>query len=243
MNDIKIFENKEFGKVRTVIIDNEIWFVGRDIAEALGYSRPNEAISTHCRCTLKHRIGVETGKKADGSPILQEVEMLVIPERDVYRLIMRSKLPSAERFEEWVVGEVLPSIRKTGSYSLNIPKTLPEALRAFADEVEAHEKTKAALAIAAPKAEFYDTVASSESLTSFADTAKLLDKGIGRNKLMKLLREKKILQKDNIPYQTYVDRGYFKVVESCYMANENKVVSYTTYVKQKGIDYIRKLLV
>ena len=235
MNEIKIFENKEFGKVRTIIIDGELWFIGKDVTELLGYTNASKALSDNCRWVTRGYIPHPQGKGT--------LEVNIIPERDLYRLIMRSKLPSAERFEEWVVGEVLPSIRKTGSYSLNIPKTLPEALRAFADEVEAHEKTKAALAIAAPKAEFYDTVASSESLTSFADTAKLLDKGIGRNKLMKLLREKKILQKDNIPYQSYVDRGYFKVVESCYMANENKVVSYTTYVKQKGIDYIRKLLV
>lgn len=235
MNEIKIFENKEFGKVRTIIIDGELWFVGKDVTELLGYTNASKALSDNCKWVTRGYIPHPHGKGT--------LEVNIIPERDLYRLIMRSKLPSAERFEEWVVGEVLPSIRKTGSYSLNIPKTLPEALRAFADEVEAHEKTKAALAIAAPKAEFYDTVASSESLTSFADTAKLLDKGIGCNKLMKLLREKKILQKDNIPYQSYVDRGYFKVVESCYMANENKVVSYTTYVKQKGIDYIRKLLV
>lgn len=252
MNELKIFENPDFGQIRMVMIENEPYFVGKDVAEMLGYSRPNEAISTHCRCTLKHRIGVETGKKADGSPILQEVEMLVIPERDVYRLIMRSKLPSAEKFEEWVVSEVLPSIRKTGGYSLNIPKNLPEALRAYAAEIEAHEKTKTALAkkekkiaLDAPKVDFYDSVANSESLLTFEKVAKLIaKKGLGRNKLIGWLRDLKLLRKTdsgNVPYQQYVNKGYFKLVESTRVINGYERVFTTTYVTQKGLDYILKL--
>jgi anti-repressor protein len=116
------------------------------------------------------------------------------------------------------------------------------AARAWADELEKKQLAEAKVAELAPKAEFYDTVADSESLMSMADTCKILDMGIGRNKLFALLREKKILQKDNIPYQQYVTAGYFKVVEGKYKVNENAVVTKTTYVKQKGIDYIRKLL-
>lgn len=116
------------------------------------------------------------------------------------------------------------------------------AARAWADELEKKQLAEAKVAELAPKADFYDTVADSGSLMSMADTCKILDMGIGRNKLFALLREKKILQKDNIPYQQYVTAGYFKVVEGKYEVNENVVVTKTTYVKQKGIEYIRKLL-
>lgn len=116
------------------------------------------------------------------------------------------------------------------------------AARAWADEVEKKQLAEAQVKELQPKADFYDAVADSETLFSMADTAKVLDMGIGRNKLFRFLRDKGILQSDNIPYQRMVDAGYFKVVEGKYDVNENVVVTKTTYVKQKGIDYIRKLL-
>ena len=226
-NKIQIFNNEEFGEVRTLNEDGKIYFVASDIAKRLGYMKPANAISAHCRYTLKRSIPHPQGKGT--------LDVNVIPESDVYRLITHSKLPAAERFEKWVFDEVLPSIRKTGSYSLEIPKDYPSALRALADQCELNRLMK-------PKADFYDTVASTESLLSMNDTAKILNMGVGRNKLFKLLRDKKILMKDNMPYQRYVDAGYFKVVESYYMAGDNSVVSKTTYVRQRGVDYIRKLL-
>lgn len=118
-----------------------------------------------------------------------------------------------------------------------------EAARAWANEYEAKQKALAENAIMKPKADFYDTVVSTESLLSMSDTAKLINKkGVGRNNLYKILKARKILMADNIPYQQYIERGYFKVVESYYMAGDNKVITKTTYVKQKGVDYIRKLL-
>lgn len=116
-----------------------------------------------------------------------------------------------------------------------IPQTYAEALQLAADQAKE-------LLLAKPKVDFYDTVASSDSLLSMADVAKVLDKGIGRNRLFKLLRSRGILQSNNVPYQRFVDAGYFKVVESSYMAGDNAIVSTVTYVKQKGVDYIRKLL-
>lgn len=226
-NKIQIFNNEEFGEVRTLNEDGKIYFVASDIAKRLGYMKPANAISAHCRYTLKRSIPHPQGKGT--------LDVNVIPEGDVYRLITHSKLPTAERFEKWVFDEVLPSIRKTGSYSLEIPKDYPSALRALADQCELNRLMK-------PKADFYDTVASTDSLLSMNDTAKILNMGIGRNRLFKLLRDKNILMKDNMPYQRYVDAGYFKVVESYYMAGDNSVVSKTTYVRQRGVDYIRKLL-
>jgi Rha family phage regulatory protein len=116
------------------------------------------------------------------------------------------------------------------------------AARAWADAMEQKQLAESKVKELAPKGEFYDAVADSESLMSMADTCKILDMGIGRNKLFAFLRDKGVLQKDNMPYQRFVDAGYFKVVEGKYNVNDNVVISKTTYVKQKGIDYIRKLL-
>lgn len=110
MDKIKYFENKEFGKIRIVEIDGRPYFVASDIAKSLGYVRPADAISQHCRYTVKHRIPHPQSKT-------KTLEVNVIPEGDIYRLITKSELESAERFESWVFDEVLPSIRKYGIYA------------------------------------------------------------------------------------------------------------------------------
>ena len=111
MNELKVFDSPEFGQVRTVEVNGKPYFVASDVARALGYKRPNDAVSAHCKGTLKRRIGVQTGVKADGSPAMQEIEMLVIPEGDIYRLVIKSQLPTAEKFESWIFDEVVPTIR------------------------------------------------------------------------------------------------------------------------------------
>lgn len=105
MNDLKIFNNAEFGQIRTVEINGKIYFVGKDIANALGYSNPRDAIARHCKGVVKHDSFKEGGQ-----------EVALIPEGDMYRLITHSKLESAERFESWVFDEVLPAIRQHGYY-------------------------------------------------------------------------------------------------------------------------------
>lgn len=112
MNDIMIFNNEEFGEIRTVEIDGKPYFVANDVAKALGYKRTADAVTAHCKGSVKHRYLTEGG----------EQEVKIIPEGDVYRLIIRSQLPTAEKFEKWVFDEVLPSIRKTGGY--RIPHTV-----------------------------------------------------------------------------------------------------------------------
>lgn len=113
--------------VRTLMIDGEPWFVAKDVAEVLGYAKPRNAISSHCKGALNQGVPTTSGIQ----------QMLIIPERDVYRLVMRSKLPAAEQFEEWVVSEVLPQIRKTGSYNTSEPAWLanltPQAKIAIED--------------------------------------------------------------------------------------------------------------
>ena len=115
MNQIEIFNSPEFGSIRTLEQNGKVLFCGTDVATALGYTNPRKAVRDHTRGGTKCSIGVQTGKKADGSPAVQMVEMLFIPEGDLYRLIAHSKLPSAERFEQWVFDEVLPVIRKHGA--------------------------------------------------------------------------------------------------------------------------------
>lgn len=128
MEGIKIFERQEFGQVRVVDVNGEPWFVASDIAKALGYERPNDAVNTHCKKVNKFSYG-------DMPQGAQPYN--IIPESDVYRLVMRSNLPDAERFQDWVVEEVLPSIRKTGGYGQwnlpRVPKSFPDALRMIAD--------------------------------------------------------------------------------------------------------------
>lgn len=121
-NELKIFENEEFGQVRVIEIDEKPYFAGSDIAKALGYAIPHKAVQTHCKGVLKRNIPTNSGTQ----------EMLIITEGDVYRLIMKSKLPSAEKFESWVMDEVLPTIRKTGGY-VNNDDLFIETYLPFAD--------------------------------------------------------------------------------------------------------------
>lgn len=235
-NLMKTFESQEFGKVRVVEISGEPWMVGKDIAEALGYSKARNAIASH--------VDTEDKQEAPIQGTLGGTQgMTVINESGMYSLVIGSKLPGARKFKRWITSEVLPSIRKHGAYMTpeKIEEVLmnPEFIIKLATELKEEKRKVAQLQ---PKADFYDTVASSESLLSMADVAKVLDKGIGRNRLFKLLRSRGILQSNNVPYQRFVDAGYFKVVESSYMAGDNAIVSTVTYVKQKGVYYIRKLL-
>ena len=234
-NLMKTFESQEFGKVRVVEISAEPWMVGKDIAKALGYSNGRDAISKHVDDDDK---GVAKCDTLGGKQDLQ-----IINESGMYSLVIGSKLPGARKFKRWITSEVLPSIRKHGAYMTpeKIEEVLmnPEFIIKLATELKEEKQKVAQLQ---PKADFYDTVANSDSLLSMADVAKVLDKGIGRNRLFKLLRSRGILQSNNVPYQRFVDAGYFKVVENSYMAGDNAIVSTVTYVKQKGVDYIRKLL-
>lgn len=126
MNELQIFNNEEFGRIRTVEIDRKPYFVANDVARALGYATPKDAVSRHCKGALKRRYLTEGGKQ----------EMKIIPEGDMYRLITHSKLESAERFESWVFDEVLPTLRKTGSYEMPKKKQSNERLASVNNAVK-----------------------------------------------------------------------------------------------------------
>lgn len=131
MNDITIFNNPEFGDVRTIMIDGEPWFCGKDVAGNLGYVNEKNAVKRHCDDgeVLKQTLGVQTGMKKDGTPAMMDVEMFFVNESGLYSLIFGSKLESAKKFKKWVTSEVLPQLRKTGSYGTSkLPQTPMELL-------------------------------------------------------------------------------------------------------------------
>ena len=132
MSELHIFNSEEFGEIRTAEINGKPYFVGTDVAKALGYNNPRDAVSRHCRGVVKHDTPTSSGMQS----------MSYINEGDLYRLIMKSKLPSAEKFESWVMDEVLPSIRKTGSYQK--PMTTAEQIQLLAQgNIELKEKIDA----------------------------------------------------------------------------------------------------
>lgn len=118
MLELKTFNNPEFGTIRTIVEDGRTLFCGTDAARALGYANADGAIRRHCRSPLKRRVGVQTGSKADGTPAMQMVEMSFIPDGDLCRLAAKSELPGASKFEGWIFDDVIPSVLRTGAYSI-----------------------------------------------------------------------------------------------------------------------------
>lgn len=247
MNEIQIFNHADFGEVRTINEDGNVLFCGSDVAKALGYARPNEAVAAHARGTVKRRTPTTSG----------EQEMSFIPESDLYRLVFRSKLPGAEKFTDWVTSEVLPSIRKHGAYMT--PETLQEAIlnpdyllrivTALKDETDKRKALEAANArltvdnqIMQPKADYFDELVERNTLTNFRETAKMLE--ITQKKLVSFLLEKKYLYRDKkgklMPYAEK-NNGLFEIKE-CF--NEKTQWSGTqTLVTPKGRETFRLLII
>lgn len=243
MNEIEIFRNSEFGEIRTTVIDGEPWFVGKDVAAALGYANTNDALVKHVDSEDK-KVGSQNATPSVTDSLGREQYPVFINESGFYSLVLSSKLPTARQFKRWVTHEVIPTIRKTGSYSIGVPRTFAEALRLAADQQEQIEKQQRLISEQKPKVEFFDTVAESKTAVSMNDAAKSLNfNNVGRNKLFDILRTQKVLMSDNMPYQKYVDAGYFRVIEQKWTGKDGMPqISYKTLVYQKGIDYIRKLL-
>ena len=250
MKEIQVFNNIEFGEIRTAEIEGKPYFMATDIAKALGYSRPNDAISAHCRATVKHSTPI-SGK-------MQEVNF--IPEGDVYRLIARSKLPQAEKFEKWVFDEVLPSIRKHGAYMTpqKIEEVLlnPDTIIKLATDLKAEREHRMALETKIeqdkPKTIFADAVSSSKTSILIGDMAKLLRQNgieIGQKRLFDWLRNNGYLIKRkgsdwNMPTQRSVEMGLFEIKESTHLdGNGCNITTKTSKVTGKGqVYFINKFL-
>lgn len=234
MNDIKVFENDAFGSVRTIDREGDVWFVGKDVAEILGYTNPSKALADH--------VDEEDKLNNESLSSLGQRGGWLINESGLYSLVLSSKLPTAKQFKRWITKEVIPSIRKTGVYFAT-PKTYVEALRALADAEEEKERLALENEEMKPKAEFYNDVTGSSDTIEIGEVAKVLNCRIGRNKLFDFLRKEKVLMKNNIPKQHFVDEGYFRVIETKYTKPNGDVsINLKTVVYQKGVDYIRKLL-
>lgn len=229
MNHVEIFKNPEFGSVRIIDENGKYLFCGTDVARALGYARPNEAVSKHCKGTLKRRTPTAGGIQ----------EMLFIPEGDVYRLIVHSKLPSAERFERWVFDEVLPSIRKHGAYmtkeKLWEVATSPEALLKLCTDLLAEREENAALreenARLAGKAAFYDLFIDLKHSTNLRTTAKELV--VPERRFVRFLLEQRFVYRtasgNVLPYAKPSNNGLFCVKDFC---NHGHIGSYTLVTPQ-----------
>lgn len=230
----QVFEY-ESKPVRTVLVGGEPWFVAKDVCEVLDIS--------------KHRDAVARLDDDERGPVLVDTpggpqQMIAVNEPGLYALIMTSRKPEARQFKRWVTHEVLPSIRRTGSYSAQLPKTFSEALYLAAEQAAMLEHQQRLLEAAQPKVEFFDAVASSKDAIQIGDAAKVLGiPGMGRNKLFQLLRDQGVLMRDNIPYQEYIDRGYFRVIEQKWTTRDGETrISIKTLVYQRGLDFIRRLL-
>lgn len=209
MNEMQVFNNPEVGEVRTIEENGAILFCGSDVAKALGYTNPSKAINDHCRGDLTKRYPiVDALGRTQGA--------IFIPESDLYRLVFSSKLPTAEKFTDWVTKEVLPSIRKTGGYAL--PKDYPSALRALADAEETKlrllaENQQQAQVIAdfEPIRQYVDTIL--ESKGTMATSQFAADYGLTAQKLNKILHDGGIQRNVNgqwLLYAKHMGRGYTK---------------------------------
>lgn len=246
MTDIQIFNNPEFGTVRTLEEDNGVvLFCASDVAKALGYTNAPDAVSRHCRAIVKRDAPI-SGK-------IQEINF--IPESDLYRLVFSSKLPTAEKFTDWVTSEVLPSIRKHGAYMT--PETLqaailnPDTMIQLCQQLKAEQDKNAQLIavnsqltvdkqIMQPKADYFDELVDRNLLTNFRETAKQF--GVKEKPFIQFLLDKKYIYRDKkgklMPYAEK-NNGLFEVKE-CF--NEKTQWSGTqTLVTPKGRETFRLL--
>nr|WP_060931964.1 phage antirepressor [Lachnoanaerobaculum saburreum] len=246
MNELKIFKNSEFGEIRTVEIDSEPWFVGKDVAEVLGYSKARNAILAH----------VDTEDKKD-APIQGDLggtqNMIIINESGLYSLILSSKLPNAKAFKRWVTSEVLPAIRKHGLYAkeelLDNPDIAIAAFKALKEEREARKALEAENERMQPLALFAKSVSASDTSILIGDLAKLLKQNgydTGQKRLFEELRQRSFLMKSgsskNLPTQKAMELGLFEVKESTINNPDGSVrVTKTTKVTGKGQVYFVNL--
>lgn len=246
MNNLQIFSNNEFGNIRTATIDDQVWFIGKDIAEALGYSNASKAVSTHVNANDRILQTLEADSQ-NGNVV--KTQTALINESGLYALIFGSKLESAERFKHWVTSEVLPTLRKTGSYGMPQGKELL-ALAVIEAQKTIEEKDKE-IERMRPKEVFADAVASSKDSILIGELAKLICQNgysVGQNRLFTWMRDNGYLMRQgasrNIPKQRYIEQGLFEIKESS-IANPDGSVRLikTTKVTAKGQQYfIQKFL-
>lgn len=244
--DLQRFTDPSTGReVRSITRDADPWFVARDIALALGYTNPRDAVAKHVPAAHKgvSRIATPSG----------EQEMTIIDEPGLYRLIMRSRTVEADRFQEWVTAQVLPALRRTGSYSVTpaapqVPQTYAEALRAAADAAEGREIAERKVAELEPAAGAWADLASAEGDYSVRQAAQILSRvpgiTVGQNRLFARLRDLAWIDKTGQPYQPHVTAGRLvrRTTSYTHPRTEEPVLSAQVRITAKGIEKLRELL-
>lgn len=246
MNNLEIFENPEFGSVRTIVISNEPWFVGKDVANILEYQNGSRDINRH--------VDTEDRQKAmvfDGN---QDKETILINESGLYSLILSSKLPKAKQFKHWVTGEVLPTIRKHGGYltqekmeeALLNPDVLIKLATQLKSEREARKQAEALNEANRPKVIFAEAVSASKTSILVGELAKILRGNgipIGQRRFFQWLRENGYLIKRkgtdyNMPTQRSMELGLFEIKEGSYVNGDGvNVITKTPKITGKGQNY------
>ena len=244
MNELQVFKNQEFGSVRTLVINSEPWFVGKDVALALGFKTPRDAIRTH---VFEEDKGVDSIVTPGGKQ-----QMTIINESGLYALVFGSRLPTAMKFKRWVTSEVLPALRKTGQYQVKelsgqelMAKALIEAQNVLAAKDKQIEQMK-------PKVVFADAVATSHTSILVGELAKILKQNgidMGQKRLFAWLREKGYLIKRqgtdyNMPTQKAMELGLFEIKEGSYVNGSGvNITTKTPKITGKGQQYfINKFL-
>ena len=231
MNELQVFNNAMFGNVRIILQDNEPWFVAKDVCDCLEHTNPTMALQ---RLDDDERSKLNLGRQGEAN---------VVNEYGLYSLVLSSRKPEAKEFKRWITHEVLPSLRKYGTYSMDIPRTLPDALKAYANEIEAHNQTRALLEEQKPKVLFADAVSTSDTDILIGDLAKLLNQNghnIGQNRLFERLRNEGYLisrkgASYNIPTQRAMELGLFRIKETAITHSDGRVsLNKTPKVTGKG---------
>lgn len=250
MNELKIFQNPELGEIRTVTIDGKPYFVGNDVARILEYARPSDAISSNCKGAVVHRILTPGGMQ----------NMKVIPEGDMYRLIVKAATQSnservrnaAEKFETWIFDEVLPELRENGNYEIQknpdsyMIDDPVERAKKWIEEQEAHKKEIEAkdkrIAEMLPGDTYFKAVCDSKLLTNFRDAGKEL--GMSQSQFIGWLKREKYIYSTNSgelrPMEKYRDSGLFQM--KSYVNPYNGFSGVQTYLTPKGVQYFKLLL-
>lgn len=246
MNELKIFKNAEFGEIRTTTINNEPWFVGKDVAEILGYTNQSKALADH--------VDAEDKLNNESLSSLGQRGGWLINESGLYALIMSSKLPAAKKFKRWITHEVLPSIRKTGGYiagqeTMSDAELMAKALLVAQKQIE---ERNAQIERMKPKEIFCDAVSASKTSILVGDLAKLICQNgvsIGQKRLFTWLRDNGFLIKRNgadwnMPTQRSIEQGLFEVKESNVQNPDGSIrITKTPKVTGKGqVYFVNKFL-
>ena len=242
MNELQIFSNGEFGQIRTVEMNGQIWFVGKDISKALGYQNTSDALGTHVDIEDK-KMGSENATPYIKDMMGRKQYPLYINESGLYSLVLGSKLESAKTFKKWITSEVIPSVRKNGGYIANQENMTPEQIVANALIVAQNiikDKDKQ-IEVMQPKADYFDALVERNLLTSFRDTAKEL--GIGERAFITFLMDHRYIYRDQKkqlkPYSDK-NKGLFELKE--FNSRYSEHAGLQTLITPKGRETFRLLL-